>query len=65
MLYEMPRLVRKKSWRELAVFLGIVVLGFTLSWLQTMGLPTKSWAELVGPIGEYIWNGLASSLPSH
>lgn len=65
MLYEMPRLVREKLWRELAVFLGITALGLGLSWLQTMGLPTKSWAEILGPIGEYIWDGLANVLSSH
>ncbi|NMB10749.1 MAG: hypothetical protein GX977_00520 [Firmicutes bacterium] len=64
-LYEMPRLVREKLWRELAVFLGIVSIGFGLSWLQTMGLPTKSWAEIAGPMGESIWNGVANLFSSH
>ena len=63
-VYEMPRLIRERLWRELVVFLGVVALGSGLSWLQTKGLPTRSWAEIVGPIGESIWNGLANLLSS-
>lgn len=64
-LYEMPRLVREGLWREVAVFLGIVVLGLVLSVLQAMELLHKSWAEIVGPIGESIWTAVASLLGSH
>ncbi len=59
-LYEMPRLLRSKLWRELVVFLGLVFLGFILSWLQAMGLPTRSWANIVGGMAERIGAGLGS-----
>ncbi|NMB44810.1 MAG: hypothetical protein GX998_00190 [Firmicutes bacterium] len=60
--YEMPRLIRGRLWRELAVFLGMIALGLGLSWLQSMGLPTKSWAEIAGPLGQSVWNGFANLL---
>ena len=65
MLYEMPRLVREGLWREVAVFLGIVGLGLVLSVLQAMDLLHKSWAEIVGPIGESIWIAVTSLFGSH
>ncbi|NMB25661.1 MAG: hypothetical protein GX986_09020 [Firmicutes bacterium] len=63
-LYEGPRLLRDRLWRELAVFFGVWALGFVLSWLQTKDLPTRSWAEVLTPFGEYLWNGLEKLLPS-
>jgi hypothetical protein len=61
--YEAPRLFRDRLWRELVVFLGVVALGFTLSYLQSKGLPSKSWAEIVGTAGDRIWHGLEKLVP--
>lgn len=53
--YEAPRLFRDRLWRELAVFLVIVVLGSTLTYLQSKGLPTRSWGKIVMTAGDSIW----------
>ncbi|HEX2927474.1 MAG TPA: hypothetical protein VHP38_14660 [Ruminiclostridium sp.] len=37
-LIEAPGLIRKKSWRELAVFSVLMVLGFLISLFQTMNI---------------------------
>ncbi len=41
-LYEVPGLVRKKYWREFAVFSFFFLLAFVLALLQTVGVKIPS-----------------------
>lgn len=36
--YELPNLIRRRQWRELAAFTGLLSLGFILSLLQVIGV---------------------------
>ena len=36
--YEVPGLIHRKQWRELAAFAGLLSLGFILSLLQIIGV---------------------------
>jgi hypothetical protein len=47
-LYEIPSLVRQKLWRELAAFLCVSGLAFTLALLMMIGVDTPNpltWLE--------------------
>lgn len=46
-LFEAPRLIRKKYWRELVVFSLLLSFGFLLSLLHTLGVPLPSSAKMV------------------
>ncbi|MDT3698026.1 MAG: hypothetical protein RO469_01250 [Thermincola sp.] len=37
-LFEVPRLIRKKYWRELGVFAFFLLAAFMLTMLQTLGI---------------------------
>jgi len=41
-LFEGPKMVREKLWRELLVFGFLLFFGFTLSILLTLGVPVPS-----------------------
>lgn len=36
--YELPELLQKRQWREVAVFSGLIIFGFTISYLQMIGV---------------------------
>ncbi|MFZ5647644.1 MAG: hypothetical protein ACOY30_08495 [Bacillota bacterium] len=52
--YEVPGLIHRKQWRELAAFTGLLSLGFVLSLLQIIGVkmpsPTKGIILLIKQI---------------
>lgn len=52
--YEVPGLIHRKQWRELAAFAGLLSLGFVLSFLQIIGVkipnPTKGIIFLIKQI---------------
>ena len=52
--YEAPGLIRRKLWRELAVFLVVVLAGLALSITRATGLLYTCWADLAGPVGRYL-----------
>lgn len=41
-LYEAPPLMRKRLWKELALFGILLCLGFSLALLQILGVPLPS-----------------------
>ncbi|WP_273484869.1 hypothetical protein [Desulforamulus ruminis] len=55
---EVPGLVKKKAWRELAVFSFFLILGFTLALLQVMGValpnPNHAIEALFRPFTEWM-----------
>ncbi|MBE3519383.1 MAG: hypothetical protein IMW97_03660 [Firmicutes bacterium] len=36
--YEIPEIVRKREWKELVVFSVLLLIGFTVSFFQTIGV---------------------------
>ncbi|MEW6228158.1 MAG: hypothetical protein AB1700_08735 [Bacillota bacterium] len=40
--YEAPEMIRQKQWEELALFIGLVLFAFTVSFLQVIGVPIPS-----------------------
>jgi len=40
--YELPGIIRRRERGELALFIALVVLAFTLSLLQTTGVPVPN-----------------------
>ncbi|MDN5347469.1 MAG: hypothetical protein PWP65_1033 [Clostridia bacterium] len=57
-LFEVPGLVKKKMWRELAAFLAYLLIGMALSIPQVLGVklpnPTKAIEALIKPISELL-----------
>mgnify|MGYP000268292324 CR=1 FL=1 len=57
-LFEVPPLVKKKMWRELAAFSAYLALGLALSLPQALGLkvpnPTKAIEALFKPVSELL-----------
>ncbi len=53
-LFEVPKMLRNGLWRELLVFIVLLILGFTLSVLLTLDVPVPSPARgirfLMAPI---------------
>jgi hypothetical protein len=47
---EVPRLIRKKMWRELIAFTIILALGFCLSFGQVIGLPLPNPSQIIAKI---------------
>lgn len=41
-LFDLPRLIKEKYWRELAVYALILVLAFTLAVLQLLNVPVPN-----------------------
>ncbi|HHY98841.1 MAG TPA: hypothetical protein GX509_08890 [Firmicutes bacterium] len=41
-VYEAPDLIRKRQWGELALFIALVLLGFTISLFQAIGMPVPN-----------------------
>ncbi len=52
--YEAPGLIKRKLWRELAVFMLVVAAGLTLGITRVTGILYKCWVDLVGPVGKSI-----------
>ncbi|HHV62717.1 MAG TPA: hypothetical protein GXX51_08790 [Firmicutes bacterium] len=40
--YEAPDIIRERQWGELALFIVLVLLGFTISLLQAIGMPVPN-----------------------
>ncbi|NPV80274.1 MAG: hypothetical protein HPY52_08350 [Firmicutes bacterium] len=40
--YEAPDIIRERQWGELALFIALVLLGFTISLLQAIGMPVPN-----------------------
>lgn len=53
-LVEVPGLIRKKYWRELIVFVFLMLVGFILSLLLTLGINLPTWSRVI----EYVFGGL-------
>ncbi|TEB07397.1 hypothetical protein Psch_00948 [Pelotomaculum schinkii] len=55
---EVPGLVKKKAWRELAAFSFFLLLGFALALSQVLGLeapnPTDAIEALYKPLSEWL-----------
>ncbi len=55
---EVPGLVKKKAWRELAAFSFFLVLGFALALPQVLGIevpnPNKAIEALFRPLSEWL-----------
>lgn len=53
-LFEVPGLIQKKYWRELAVFSGFLLFAFIISLLQVLGVklpnPNQGITEIVKAI---------------
>jgi len=48
--FELPMLVRKRMWRELSVFTVLLVVGFTLSIVQVLGIELSDLARVIESI---------------
>lgn len=57
-LLEVPGLLRRRLWRELAAFATLLAIGFTLSFLQVLGVripsPNEGIESLIKAIGQAI-----------
>ncbi|MGE5485429.1 MAG: hypothetical protein ACM3X4_10465 [Ignavibacteriales bacterium] len=57
-LFEVPGLIRKKMWGELAAFSVYLLIGMALSIPQAMGIrlpnPTKTIEALFKPLAEWL-----------
>ena len=55
---EVPGLLKKKAWRDLAAFSFFLILGFTLALLQIMGVnmpnPNHALEALFRPFAEWM-----------
>lgn len=55
---EVPGLVKKKAWRELAAFSFFLLLGFALSLIQVLGFrapnPNNAIEALFKPLSEWL-----------
>lgn len=40
--YEAPDIIRERQWGQLALFIVLVLLGFTISLLQAIGIPVPN-----------------------
>ncbi len=40
--YEAPEMIRQRQWGELALFIGLVLFAFTVSFLQVIGVSIPS-----------------------
>lgn len=54
-LYEAPKLVREKQWRELAAFSGFLLFGIALALALVLGIPVPNPTRAV----EYIFSPLS------
>ncbi len=56
--FEAPGLVRKKLWRELAAFLGLLIIGMVYSYGQVLDLPLPNPTDLIvfifKPVSQYL-----------
>lgn len=56
--FEVPRMVKDKMWRELAVFSGLMVPGMSMAVMAVMNIktpnPTKLLNALFNPISDLI-----------
>jgi hypothetical protein len=52
--YEVPGMVQKKQFRELAVFSGLLILGFVISILQIVGVTLPNPIKGIETLGDYL-----------
>jgi len=50
LIFELPGLIRKKYWKDLTVFLALLIIAFVLSLLQTIGIIIPSPAKYIETI---------------
>ncbi|HHY45949.1 MAG TPA: hypothetical protein GX506_01440 [Firmicutes bacterium] len=41
-IYEAPEMIRSKQYREFILFTGLLLFGFVVSFLQTIGVPVPN-----------------------
>lgn len=57
-LYEVPRLINDKMWRELIAFSVLMLIGMTVSYAQVLDLPipnpTKAIIKVFKPVSMWV-----------
>ncbi len=56
-LFEVPGLIRKKYWRELVAFSVLLLLAFTLSLLQVLGVKIPNPNEAITTLVQAVFTG--------
>lgn len=56
-LFEVPGLIRKKYWRELVAFSVLLLLAFTISLLQVLGVKIPNPNEAITTLVEAVLAG--------
>lgn len=55
---EAPGLIKKRMWRELAAFLGLLIIGMIYSYGQVLDLPLPNPTDLImaifKPVSQYL-----------